>query len=71
MVEYNNPYKQKVNNAPRSEVIKARSENEAKEQFTSMMHGDNEMGLRWYQAESETYNSYKLLSTNVDSVFVK
>ena len=71
MVQYNHPCKQKVNIVPRSEVIKARSEKEAKEQFASMMNESNEMGIRWYQAESAQYNTYKILSINVDSVFVE
>ncbi len=69
MVEYNNPYKQK-NIAPRSEVIKARSEKQARKQFANMGI-DDDSNLKWFQADSDTHNSHLVFSHQVDSALVE
>ena len=71
MVEYNNPYKQKNNIVPRSEVIRARSEKEAKEQFANMMHYDDDSSLKWFQSDSDTYNTHKVIQYELHIVFVE
>ena len=71
MVEYNNPYKQKINIVPRSEVIRARSEKEAKAQFASMMNGDDDSNLKWFQADSDSHNSHRVVQSEVNSIFVE
>ena len=71
MIEYNNPYKQKINIVPRSEVIRARSEKEAKEQLASVMNGDDDSNLKWFQADSDTHNSHRVVKFEINSIFVE